>query len=215
MRIVRLVFLALFLAVPTLGQALVVGFGNSTNGWPFSSSDFGPATRYQQVYDSAQFSGLFAINNLRFYVYDGSENRLPSGTFTLNFSTTTKAVDGLNTTDFDANVGSDQSLFTVKVLRGGNPQLLDFFGDEFVYDPTKGNLLLDIVTDITGRGGMQFLSTRNAGGVYSRAHNFGEGFDGMGLVTGFNEASVVEPGTFALVALGLFAAIRTGRGRVI
>jgi hypothetical protein len=37
---------------------------------------------------------------------------------------------------------------------------------------------------------------------FSRWHNFGIGYDNQGLITGFR-SSVAEPGTLALLAVGL------------
>lgn len=81
------------------------------------------------------------------------------------------------------------------------------FTSAFSYDPSLGNLLLDIGYDgKTGSSGSTGLDAYNgnANGIFSRMHNFGTGFAGYGLKTGFETgpAPVPEPTTWAMMIAG-------------
>lgn len=192
----------------SMAFAVVVGGpGESSNCFPFGC---GKGTVYQQVYNSKMFSGPITISSISFYNTISPGGNINSGTYTLSLSTTNAAVNGLNTTDFNANLGSNNQLFTSTILNGVSaPSQLDFFGTAFDYNPNMGNLLLDIRTTITGTNlSSSYFDALSgtAGTMFSRAHNFGTGFEGFGLVTGFNEANsapVPEPSTMLLLGGGL------------
>jgi hypothetical protein len=207
---------ALFIAAPASAQ--VIGVATGTNCFPFGCViDPFPSTVYQQVYASSNWGSSFTVTSLSFF-YTGT-GTLNSGTYDFYLSTTSAPVDGLSTSDFDSNRGGDNALFGSFILTGGSaPAVLSFFGTGFFYDPTAGNLLLDIrISGISG--GASFFDANNgdAGGVYSRSHNFGTSFAGWGLVTEFNGdvSTVPEPATMTLLATGLagMAAARRKRRR--
>ncbi|MGB9604438.1 MAG: PEP-CTERM sorting domain-containing protein, partial [Bryobacteraceae bacterium] len=124
-------------------------------------------------------------------------------------STTPYAVNDIDSRPFDDNLGPDNMLFAVVTGDVVIPDVWVISGNTFHYNPGAGNLLMDIRVsrDGLGKSGNLFLNARNgdAGGVFSRYHNFGIGFDNYGLVTGFDVGPSVipEPGAFALVGLGL------------
>ena len=99
-------------------------------------------------------------------------------------------------------------------LTGQTLVALTVAGTPFVYDPAGGNLLLDIRSSISASG-RAFFDARigDADGLFSRAHNFGSGFTGYGLVTQFNTSTVPEPGSIALVGTGLLALLGMGAPR--
>ena len=56
----------------------------------------------------------------------------------------------LSDTAFDSNLGADNVLFTTLTLSGSSPLTLTIAGNPFLYDPAKGNLLLNITISPTG-----------------------------------------------------------------
>jgi len=190
------------------GASLVVGNtgpGHDINGFPFGGTSFGLGTRYQQAYAASDFSaigGPFAITGISF-LGGGSGNLAPS-TYSLYFSTVTAGIDTLSNVNFDSNRGPDNALFATVALSGPAPPTLTFSGTPFNYDPTHGNLLLDIVVSPGGTGvfGAAFMSNTNAVGVFSRYHNFGTANVGFGLVTEFAYV-VPEPSVAGLIGLAL------------
>jgi hypothetical protein len=206
-------------ATARTASAQLVGSGSGANCFPFGCS-LGSGTVYQQVYAASNFGGAVAITGLRFFrEHDGE---LRTGTFEFYLSTTTASVDGLSNA-YDNNRGVDNVRWGTFALGGGAPGTLDFVGSPFYYDPSAGNLLLDIrVTDGWGGSTMFRANNGDAGGMFSRAHDFGAGTSGYGLQTEFvtsNDdvdqlvAVVPEPATTALVALGLVAMVAMGSRR--
>lgn len=197
-------------------EPIIIGRPSETsNCFPFGcGGQFGPSTRYQQIYSSTAFAGPLLIREIQFYAHNPSDSLLNIGRFEFYLSTTGKSVDGLNTANFDENVGADAAFFTVVPFSGGPPpSVLRIAGASFFYDPTAGNLLLDIKIPDGARhapGSSAFFDSRTPEStphVFSRAHNFGQGTSGFGLVTGFfdSAAAVPEPSSLLLIATGFFA----------
>jgi hypothetical protein len=202
-------------------HALIIGgpgTPNDGNCFPFGCNapvDWG--TEYQQVYASTDFSGTIAIRSISFYDHNfdsGLAATLETGTFTISLSVTSKAVGTLSVGSPAAllsNItGANTPLFT-GTLPGSlafGSQLDFILTSPYFYDPSQGNLLLDVVASPNGHIGDidTFFDAHNGdfGGLSSRAFvstDGGAGFDGWGLVTGFNE--VPEPGTLAIFATAL------------
>lgn len=191
----------------TAAPTVTIGLpASGANVYPFCDSWYTAPnpTRYQQVYSSAEFSSPIDIRTISFF--RGVSGDLASGTFTLSFSITSAAVDALDTANFDNNLGPDNQLFTVQVLAGGPaPDVLSFTGTPYHYDPSLGNLLLDIqISGFSGSVGDSagYLSRNgDAGGLFSRAHDFDSGFEGYGLVTEFEP--IPAPGAILLGSIGV------------
>ncbi len=200
--------LAALVSVPVHASVLVGAPANSANCFPFGCPD---GSIYQQVYDGTNFGGtIITITGLTFFhtVNTGGDN-LNTGTYTISLSTTSSAVNGLSTTDFNSNLGGDNALF----FTGSLPASVAFgssftlAGSAFTYNPASGNLLVDIrIFGIGHTGAELFLDARSsAGTIFSRAHNFGSVFDSYGLVTQFetDAVAVPEPATWSLLAASL------------
>ncbi len=199
--------LAALVSVPAHASVLVGSPANSNNCFPFGCPD---GNIYQQVYNGTNFGGTITITGLTFFhtVIAGGNN-LNTGTYTISLSTTSRAVNGLDTTVFDNNLGADNALFftgslPASVVFGSSFTLA---GSPFAYNPSSGNLLVDIrISGIGHTGAELFLDARSsAGTIFSRAHNFGGGFDSYGLVTQFetDDAAVPEPATWSLLTASL------------
>jgi len=181
------------------------------NAFPFSSlpAYYGhPSTRYQQVYAASAFGGPIDIRELVFYATSNTQAPIPDSTMQLFLSVTDRGVNEISYRPFDDNLGANTRLFAN--WSGGlsltNDELV-IGGVPFYYDPAQGNLLLDLrVSGATaGQTGPFFAALTGDGPgpmPFSRWHDVGIGFDNRGLVTGFR-SKVTEPGTLALLGLGL------------
>jgi hypothetical protein len=202
-----------------VGQPPDVGTGNC---YPFGCpvSEWGPD--YQQIYASSDFSGTIKVTNLEFFNTEFLNGGTPdAGTYTISLSTTSTPVDGLSST-FSDNLGLNNTVvFTgsLSSLSGGVLHIL--LSKPFTYDPTQGNLLMDVYSaDANQPGTLLFLDTNGEnggnGGIFSRGYGAGNVENNYGLVTGFSTGSAVpEPSTWAMVVLGFaglaFAGFRDAR----
>jgi hypothetical protein len=202
------------------GEGQLIGTGTGANCFPFGCVAAGNAgTIYQQVYSASYFTSARTITGIDFLLAIVGELR--AGQYDLYLSTTPVAVNALSpTSNFDANRGPDNTLVGTFSLAGIAPAILSFSGFGFFYDPALGNLLLDIRVSGTGppprfeEAAYYRANIGDADGAFSRAHNFGAGFEDSGLQTQFVgvAAAVPEPGTIVLVTTGLLAiAIRRRR----
>src|SRR3974390_41178 len=192
------------------------------NCFPFGCSYSG---EYQQVYSASQFSGPIEIGDLEFYntKYNSSATSMNSGTWTISLSTTSANWNTLSS-NFASNIGANHT-----VVFSGNLAQPWAFGDTlhidlstpFLYDPTSGNLLMDVSVSGAIAGGIIFFDTNGFNGGGDNGNTFlgrvfclgggpcgTSGFvdAGYGLVTGFSTAqSVPEPASLALFASSLGA----------
>jgi len=198
--------------------------GNSNNGFPFNITGAGglSSQRYQQVYAASQFSSITSptlISAISFRP-DGDFGTSFSSTLSsiqINLSTTVAAPDGLSTT-FASNIGGNDtqvysgSLTLSSTNTGGPPRNFDIvitLQTPFLYDPSVGNLLMDVRNFGAGTT-TQFDAEVTSGDSISRVFTFGSGVgsatgdtaDSSGLITQFTFAAVPEPTTWALIGVG-------------
>ncbi|MDZ8258061.1 hypothetical protein [Nostoc sp. ChiQUE01b] len=219
--------------------------GNSNNSWPFIGNFRG---RYQQVFGASEFASLSEpqlISQIAFRPDSdfGSSNAFSStvSSILINLSTTKSAPDNLSKT-FADNVGVDNITVFSGALSLSSADEGPVFGPKkfdivinlqnpFLYDPTKGNLLLDVKNFVGSDmifSSIQFdaqenisISNGDSDSVsrqWSSDPNFAnaDGLDTIGLVTKFTfeseVVSVPEPsaalGTLAISVWGAAALLK-------
>lgn len=187
-------------------SVLIGAPATGANSFPFGGINAAVGDRYQQVYNSALFSGPISINDITFFHTNFPiGDMLDTADYVISLSTTSAAVNGLDTVNFDANLGADNTLFLSTHLSGIIGSTLDLMGNTYNYDPSQGNLLLDIKKSNSLGDGTVFLDARNGdfGTDSSRAHDFGTGFEGFGLVTEFSgPGNNVVPEAGTLLSFG-------------
>ena len=192
--------------------------GNSSNVLPFQPMAGG---RYQQVYGSSEFTSAGSITQILFRPNAAGgpfSSTLPD--IQIDFSTTTAGVDALSNV-FANNVGSDNTtvfgrgpllISTASTPPAPAPKDFDIvinLATPFFYDPSLGNLLLDL-RNFGGAISGSFDAENTIGDSISRvvaagAVNSSFGFpDTTGLVTQVVfAASVPEPSTMLLLGTSL------------
>ena len=208
-------------------DTVTVGSGQTMDYYPFH--DYGG--EYQQLYVGSLFPGVVEITGITFFAEYPEEGSI-SGDYVINFSTSsaTTAVGGLSTVYAD-NVGPDQAQF----FSGSVSEVLSFFGAPFTFDPTRGNLLLDMDVIIALGDGPDTPLLGSCSGDTNRVFNSGgfgpplvgygncppNGVGSGGLETEFTFTPVAAPepsgallsllGLLGLPGIGLAGARRKSR----
>ncbi len=240
---------AALVAVPVSAATVVtpVGF-DSVEGNSGSRNVLGfiNVARLQQVFNANQFqTGPITLTGLAFRANGANFGGIFGGPGTafsrttqglqISLSTTTAAADGLNT-NFASNVGANvvnvipRSDVTYSSNAGSaNGVTKDFdvffsFVNPFVYDPSMGNLLLDLVSFGGSNRSGTTLDGQDLLGDGTSSLFRSNGTDGSGTASTFGYitqfttgavAVVPEPGTWAmmLVGFGMMAASMRYRRR--
>jgi len=186
--------------------------GASTTG---SSNPFFGGLRHQQRFGAELFSGVIEIDTISFFQAGGDE--IDAVTYTLSLST---IAGGPLTNTFADNLGADNAVFTTVARSTGNfssGEAIEFSAtDNFTYDSSAGDLLLDIVKSSNPTGGSfagnlsaQFDATLPSfEQVFSNGSTVTGSRTSGGLVTQFgfqtvSTATVPEPGHLAFLMLVL------------
>lgn len=209
-----------------MAATISVGSPDAPSGvercFPLTCGNNYGVTDYQQVYTSSAFSGPISISQISFLRdLTGTTNSEPA-TFNIFLSTTPLGVSGL-TTPLSANNGPDKQLFGNFSVGSTIPNVLSFTGTPFAYDPSKGNLFMDIVFTSTAQNNVVWADLMYTAplGLSSRAWNGDSGvwIQTDSLYTTFNDAPSTaptqanpEPATISLIGLGL-AGVMAGTAR--
>ena len=200
--------------------------------YPFAVGQFSNRPyRYQQVYDATGFGSpgdVIWISDIAFRVDqpNGDLGAFVVQDVDVHLSTTAKAVNGLSggsTAALDSNVGNDSTLVFSGTLNwdpcGATACVFDPFDESihfttpFVYDPTAGNLLLEIYNFSTPPFPNNFFDAVQNDASMSNTRDMIDVVDGtthhfftdaVGLVTQFT-FTVPEPGAISSVASALLA----------
>lgn len=200
--------------------------GNTGDPHPFLN--FINTSRYQGVFGASQFSAISQGGGnvtgivLRVNSPNGFSGSTLITNLQINLSTTQKSPDGLSTV-FSENTGVDEKLvFGPRQLGitsgGGNgaPNSFEipiFFNSTFYYNPSAGNLLMD-VRNFSGESGFGFIDAQDTVGdsisrLYASSTLPNNGVnalsgtaDSLGPVVEFVVMPVPEPSTWALLVLG-------------
>ncbi len=200
--------------------------GDSSVLEPFTFSSF----RFQQVFEASQFEipegKLARIDSISFRLDGGNSAGVLLNAFGGGFvglSTTLRNPDELSTV-FSENIGSDYlTLYEGAFSIGGSfqpgeapqpwGQTIPVRSREFYYDPSQGNLLLDVGgfgRRIFRPGSMDATDVRgdSVSWVWSADGNSLFGTAGTkGLVTRFDITLVPEPSVWAILVAGIAVAL--------
>jgi hypothetical protein len=206
-----------------VGDPPVVATGNCD---PFGCPQFFGLGTYQQVYSSSSFTGDSTIDGLTFYNSEVTNGALPAGgVYTLSFSYTDAAPNGLDTTNPNNNITSGSEVFFTGTLPGISDESLGFTGTPFDYNPAEGNLLLTVTVANPADHGLTLFLDQSSTTTQTTFAYFGivngkpvEGGNGAGgLITGFTVSSgslsTPEPSSVLLMLGGVaLIALRRRRG---
>ena len=198
--------------------AVTVGDAVASNCYPFSCGPTDGLTEYQQIYMHSAFPGSLTFNSVSFSLYPFNPSTdMDSATYTVSFYLTSADVSTLSS-DLSSNLGAFLGVLGIFMLAAPMPAVLALSGSSISYDPSAGNLLMDVtISDPTVVLGM-YASAFNADYTQvdtTRAYvnkfgAFGPGNDlnSAGLQTTFGVV-VPEPATWLIMAVG-FAALGFG-----
>jgi hypothetical protein len=181
-----------------------VGFSNN---WDCT---FACVDRMQQVYDSSLFAGTTTISQVSFFVADVPFTWNGS-TWQMSLSTSPNTLGTLDPV-FANNVGGDNAIFG-SLTPTGSPSInsLVTFTGSFTYDPSQGDLLVDVVRTAGISSHVIGLYATSSPGLLDRAYAFnstvladGVNQGGYALHTLF-EVSVPEPSSVALLGGAVIA----------
>jgi len=226
MRIALLLAAFILVTSGTSATALIVELPSAPNTYfvnPFGQipDDYpNSAEEYQQIYSAGDFSGPIAIQSLTFYsllCQIAEEGPIfNNGVFALALSTTKATVGGLSS-NLASNFGPDLTPVFFGSLPNVSAPLSVIFPDlnvcpqnfypftltfdlqtTFNYDPSQGNLLLNVLEVGATEGAAFGLDGSLGPSDFSLAIDTDLGFDAYdgGLTTGFNESGVVGVANF-------------------
>jgi hypothetical protein len=200
---------ALILASSSAQADVTVGAADPNDGGnciPLSCMAAIPVPTFQEIYDAAAFPDAVQINSFSFY--QKFPGQMDSASYHVTFWESPSTVAGLSSNPAD-NRGAELSDFATFSLSGAMPLVLTLSGNPFTYDPSHGNLLMQI--DVTGFTQSGFFSSYFQIDAIHQTRRYidylGGTTDNDSLVTTFGTSAVPagapEPAAWALMIGGL------------
>ena len=215
-RVVKLASLAFvliaFSAVPLAkAQTVVTGGTGIANAYPFGNypeGQYAAGSQYQQIYSSADFSGPVTITGIAFA--STSTSTPGANVYNFNIGLGTTSSTPANPSSTFAGNGTTTQVFsgplTAPLTATGNFDLTIPLTTPFSYNPSQGNLLLDVVLNSNTTGTTTYFVSGNANDVGRVYQAGGIGLataaGNSGLETEFIAIAVPEPSTSGSIAMG-------------
>jgi hypothetical protein len=195
-------------AVPARATSFEIGLGNFSNVFPFSSSSPQYVGEYQQIYSSTAFSGPLLISSMAFETGTGNGVISASYDFTLSLGETTRTPSSPGSAYSGTFIPVFSGPLTVNYTSAGAFDFVVNFATPFAYDPSLGNLLMDIVINSPSSASAIFAASTgdpNMGRVFNSGGNGpATAGPGQGLDTLFTgSASSVPDSSNSAFLLGL------------
>jgi len=135
----------------------------SGNCFPFGCTS---NTQWQQIWDSSYFDGKLLIKNFSFFNRTNTVGLAKNALYTITMSTTGKPATAAGLTgSFAGNLGSDATLVFSGFISGAElglgPIRTIHLTTPFCYDPSQGNLILQVFTSQASGGSVFFDMTSN------------------------------------------------------
>jgi len=198
--------------------SVTVGNGDDGNCYPFACAARDGVTQYQEQYNRTAFTGPLTFNALRFNqnVDYGPNNLVPfsplmdSATYSVSFYLSNPGFGSLGE-DLEANKGAFLGNFGSFTLGGNIPSVLSLYGQTLNYDPSQGDLLMNVgISNVTATQGdyANFFNADSTSNVVSRAWTgtqdgaYGASRDALQTTFDLVVSAAPEPATWAMMILG-------------
>lgn len=178
----------ILLVVQARATSFEIGLGNAQNEFPFSSSvsldEY--VGEYQQIYSSTAFGAPLLISSMAFETGPGAQPASASYDFTLSLGETTRTPSNPGSAYSGTFIPVFSGPLTVNYTSAGAFDFVVNFATPFAYDPSLGNLLMDIEINSPSSATAVFAASSgdpNMGRVFNSSGNGsptagpGEGLD--------------------------------------
>ena len=199
------------LAAASANADVTIGVANtnlcSPFGCNFGTPTVGQSYDYEQIFIASAFSGKTTFDSISFFDTAYPDSKVAAGTYDITFSTTTAALG----TEYGAIPLANTSTYFDGPLSGSVGSKFTINGSSYTYDPTAGNLVMEVVVTNQAYGYFGTLDADGSGDSLSRAYQITNesGFiraDDIGVVTEFGITSTApESSNAALLLVGLAA----------